>query len=161
MSSIQVKKFKKTLSVLKEDLIRRLNSLVLVSSQDRELVVTRTPFQSIATPYDSATLLKNQTPGLLLPRDSQLSLCSYCLEVGSIRSEVFFNPLASDPIKKPPGVPLIRNEQSLTQVSRIIDETAAEEEIVLRGQTLAYKLQTYLPEDIEEMMLMTKFISLK
>ena len=31
-----------------------------------------------------------------------------------------------------------------------MDEAAAEEEIVLRGQTLAYKLQTYLPEDIDE-----------
>ena len=29
-------------------------------------------------------------------------------------------------------------------------KAAAEEEIVLRGQTLAYKLQTYLPEDIDE-----------
>ena len=143
MSSIQVKKFKKTLTVLKEDLIRRLNSLVLVSSRDRELVITRTPSQSIATPYDSATLLKNQTPGLLLPRDSQLSLCSYCSEVGSIRSEVFldsviFNPLASDPIKQPRSVPLIRNEQSLTQVSRIIDKTAAEKEIV---RALARRMQ--------------------
>ena len=165
MPSIQLRKLKKTLAVLKTDLTRRLNSLVLVSSQDSESVISRTPSQSIetSTPFDSAsscpeTPLKNQTPGLFLPKDhcevdywdgdSQLSFCSYS-EISSISSEVFldsehFNPPASDPIKQLSIDPL-RNEESLAHhVTQIMDEAAAEEEIVLRGQTLTFKLQTYV-----------------
>ena len=43
-------------SVLRKDLTRRLNSLVLVSSQDRESVIIKTPSRSVATstPFDSA-----------------------------------------------------------------------------------------------------------
>ena len=137
MPSIQLRKFKKTLAVLKTDLTRRLNSLILVSSQDRELVITRTPSQSIetSTSFDSASSsseppLKNQTPGLFLPKDhcevdywdgdSQLSFCSYS-EISSISSKVFldsehFNPPASDTIKQLSIAPL-RNEESLAHVT--------------------------------------------
>ena len=83
-------------SVLRKDLTRRLNSLVLVSGQDRESVITRTPSRSIATstPLESANPspnppLKKKTPSLFLPRDSQLSFCSNCSEISSINRSIF------------------------------------------------------------------------
>ena len=127
MPSIQLRKFKKTLAVLKTDLTRRLNSLVLVSSQDSESVISRTPSQSIetSTSFDSGssspeTSLKNQTPDLFPPKDqweidwdedSQLSFCSYNSDISLISGEVFldsehFNPQASDPVKQPSITPL-------------------------------------------------------
>ena len=51
-------------SVLRKDLTRRLNSLVLVSGQDRESVIIKTPSRSIATstPLESANPSPNPTP---------------------------------------------------------------------------------------------------
>ena len=143
-------------SVLKKDLTRRLNSLVLISGQDRESVITRTPSRSIATstPYDSANPSPKpplkKTPSLFPPRDSQLSVCSNYSEISSINSEVFldtehFNPQESEPNKQPPIVLPSRITQRLT-----MNESAAVKEIVLRGQVLTRKIQTYLPEDIDE-----------
>ena len=107
MASIQLRKFRKTLAVLKTDLIRRLNGLVLVSSQDRELVITRTPSRSLetsnsfgSTSSSPESSMKNHCE-INWDGDSQLSFCSYS-EISSISSEVFldsehFNPPASDP----------------------------------------------------------------
>ena len=81
-------------SVLRKDLTRRLNSLVLVPSQDRESVITRTPSRSIATstPFDSANPspkppLKNQTPSLSLPRTK----CDIDLQHKRVNHNSFWN----------------------------------------------------------------------
>ena len=113
-------------SVLQKDLSRRLNSLILVSSQHRESVITKTPFRSVATstPFDSANPspkppLKNQN--LFLPQSSRLSFCSpNCSEISSVDSEVFldsepFHPQSSHPTKQPPIAPPNRNEQRVIQ----------------------------------------------
>ena len=149
-------------SVLRKDLSKRLNSLVLVTSQDRESVITKTPSRSVATstPIDSANPSpkppsKHLTPGPLIPQDSPLSSRSPdCSEISSISSEVFldsepFNPEVSQSIKQPPIAPPDRNEsRRLTQESPVMD--AAEKEIVLRNQNLAFKIQAYNPNDIDE-----------
>ena len=78
-------------SVLRKDLSRRLNSLVLITSQDRESVIIRTPSRSLATstPIDSA----NPSPkpsASFIPQESRLLSCSPdCSEISSINSEVF------------------------------------------------------------------------
>ena len=84
-------------SVLQKDLRRRLKSLVLIPSQDRESVITRTPSRSILTsnPIDSANLspespLKYLNPNLFPPKDSRYPSCSpICSEISSLDSEVF------------------------------------------------------------------------
>ena len=115
-------------SVLHKDPPKRLNSLVLVTSQDRESVITRTPSQS-----------------------SQSSDCS---EISSINSEVFvdsesFHTESSYSIKQPPIAPPDRNVQKLTPEKGAMD--AAEEEIGLRSRALANKLEAYPPNGITEM----------
>ena len=121
----------------------RLNSLAPRS------IATSTPFDS-ANPSPKPPL-KNQSPSLSLPRNSGLSFCSpNCSEISSINSEVFldsepFNPQESHLIKQPPIAPPSRIIQSLT-----MDEAAAEEEIVLRGQDLDIEIQAYPPDVIDE-----------
>ena len=56
-----------------------------------------------------------------------------------------FNPQESHLIKQPPIAPPSRIIQS-----RTMDEAAAEEEIVLRGQDLDIEIQVYPPDDIDE-----------
>ena len=143
-------------SVLRKDLSRRLNSLVLVTSQDRESVIVRTPSRSIATstPIDSVNPSPKPSTSFI-PQESRLLSCSpdYS-EISSINSEVFldsepFNPEVSQSIKQPPIAPPDRNEpRRMTQETRVMD--AAEREIVLGNQNLTCKLKLYDPDDIDE-----------
>ena len=144
-------------SVLQKNLSRRLNSLVSVISQDRELVITRTPSRSIAasTPIDSANPSpKPLTPGSFISQDSRLfSWSSDCSEISSLYSEVIVNsepffPELSYSTEQPTIVPLDRNVLRLTREEQVMD--AAEEEIVLRSQTLTYKLEAYPPDGITD-----------
>ena len=158
-------------SVLQKNLSRRLNSLVSVRSQDRETVITRTPSRSVptSTPIDSANPSpkppsKHQTPGLFIPQDSQLlSRSSINSEISSINSEVFEDsepvPLELSSTKQPPIAPPDRDVIRLTPEDQIMD--AAEEEIVFRSQTLAYKLEAYPPNGITDTDVEEKFFHAK
>ena len=150
-------------SVLQKDLKRRLKSLVLIPSQDRESVITRTPSRSVvtSTPIDSANNspeppLKCLNPNLIPHQDSRYPSCSpNCSEISSLDSEVFqdsepFNPLLENSNKPPSIAPPNRYDHKLTATQGTITMEESEEEIHLRNQTLAYQIQAYNPEDIDE-----------
>ena len=147
-----------------KDLKRRLKSLVLIPSQDRESVITRTPSRSVitSTSIDSANPspeppLKCLDPSLFPPKDSRNPSCSpNCSEISSLDSEVFrdsepfISLLAENPNKHPPIAPSKKNDQRLSAPQGTITMDESEKEIHLRNQTLANKLLAYNPDDIDE-----------
>ena len=139
-------------SVLHKDLSRRLDSLVLIPSQNRESVITRTPARSIITSTPSTS--PNNPP--IPPRNSQLLLAppppprsrSNSLsgsEISSIHGEVFtdsevYSPRVIPPVQSPQNY-LTNDLSSELGIKVIITMEEAEKAVYRKCQDLRTKLR--------------------
>ena len=144
-------------SVLHKQLSKRFNSLVLIPSQDRESVITRTPSRSIATSTPAVSPNPPPIPpkrcqsflGPILPPKSR-SCSPTCSEVSSIHGEVFSDSESFSFQGLPSIAPPPRNIQNIPEIC--VSDTMEDEEkaIYKRSQDLVLKLQDFDPNDIDE-----------
>ena len=163
-------------SVLQRDLRRRLDSLVLISDQDKESVIVRKPTRSVitSTPRTSPPKLpplppRRSQPLLAPPPPPRSRSCSPSSSlVSSIHEEVFSDsevftqvnpPAASSGIFFPDGCgPLASSLQNSCkenpkpppmQVIATMDWKENEKEVILKCRDLEATLNLYTAEDIE------------
>ena len=144
-------------SVLHKQLSKRFNSLVLIPSQDRESVITRTPSRSIATSTPAVSPNPPPIPpkrcqsflGPILPPKSR-SCSPTCSEVSSIHGEVFSDSESFSFQGLPSIAPPPRNIQNIPEVCVTDTMEDAEEAIYRRSQDLVFKLQDFDPNDLDE-----------
>ena len=163
-------------SVLQRDLRRRLDSLVLISDQDKESVIVRKPTRSVitSTPRTSPPKLpplppRRSQPLLAPPPPPRSRSCSPSSSlVSSIHEEVFSDsevftqvnpPAASSGIFFPDGCgPLASSLQNSckenpkpppVQVIATMDWREAEKGVVDKCEELQTKIDLYTPDDID------------
>ena len=163
-------------TVLQRDLKRRLNSLVLISEQDRESVIARKPTRSVitSTPRTSPPKLpplppRRSQPLLAPPPPPRSRSCSPSSSlVSSIHEEVFSDsevftqvnpPAASSGIFFPDGCgPLASSLQNSykenpkahpVQVIVTMDWKETEREVIRKWQNLEATIDLYTANDIE------------
>ena len=158
-------------SVLQKDLSRRLDSLVLIPSQDRESVIARTPAQSIATSTPSTS----PNHPLLPPRNTQLLIapplppksrsCSPSgSELSSIHGEVFTDSEIYSPRVKPPAPSPLNSSRlgydisSKPSIKISITMEEAEKAVFRKCQDLREKLRWFTADDVDENRINTKDI---